>query len=145
MFNGIKSVNYTNIATVTTTTNRTISSKQFSLYTFATNLPTKHSGTRILQRIASKTKLSSILVVYDTMGCSILSSIHLTFSDKATILRNPFTQKLFIAITTPVQSATNRFDCKPANMVANMLYKRKMSHKLTTVVIQFVYLFSFSF
>lgn len=111
IFSGIKSANHTNTAMVTVTTKRLISSKQFSLYTFITNLPTKYSNARTPQGIAIKTiRLSNVLTISDAIDCSILSMILPTFSDKSTIFRNPFTHKFFTAITAPAQSATTRSD-----------------------------------
>lgn len=111
MFNGIKLANHTNTAMVKVTTNRLISSKQFSLYTFTMNLPTKYSTARILQIITKNTiNLSDMPTISETIGCSILSPILPAFSDKSTIFRNPFTQKFFTVITTSVQSATTRSD-----------------------------------
>ena len=87
MFNGIKSANHTNTATETAITNKLVSSKQFSLYTFTTNLPTKYSTAMKTPKIATKTiKLISMLIISDTMGCSILSPIFPAFSATSMIL-----------------------------------------------------------
>lgn len=123
MFRGMKSANYTNTATETATTNRLISSKQFSLYTFITNLPTKYTTATITHEIATNTiKLSDIMAIFDTMGCSILSPILPAFSAIFMILLSPFMKKSFIAITKPVQSAIIRSDCIQVNRVDNMPY-----------------------
>lgn len=87
MFSGMKSANHTNTATETATTNRLISSKQFSLYTFTTNLPTKYSTATKAPKIATNTiKLSNMLNISDTMGCSILFPIFPVFSAISMIL-----------------------------------------------------------
>lgn len=129
MFSGIKSENHTNTATEIATTNRLISSKQFSLYTFITNLPAKYTTATITHEIATNTiKLSDILAIFDIMGCSILSPILPAFSAIFMILLSPFMKKSFIVITKPIQSAIIRSDCIQVNMVDNMLYKRITSH-----------------
>lgn len=87
MFSGMKSANHTNTATVIAITNKLISSKQFSLYTFTTNLPTKYSTAIKKPKITTNTiKLSDILAIFDTMGCSILSPIFPAFSATSMIL-----------------------------------------------------------
>lgn len=129
MFSGIKSANHTNTAMVIAITNRLISSKQFSLYTFTTNLPTKYTTTTKIPKMATNTiKLSDILTISDAIGCSMLLLIFPAFSAISIMPLDPFTQKSFIVTTKPIQSATTRSDCIQVNRVDNMPYNRITSH-----------------